>query len=42
MKQITCPKCSYKWKPKILKPKQCPMCKQYLNKVGVKKVIKCK
>lgn len=26
---MKCKKCGYHWKPKVKKPKSCPMCKAY-------------
>ena len=31
MKQIKCPKCDYRWVPRVNKPKACPRCKTRLD-----------
>jgi len=29
---MRCEKCGYEWKPRTKNPKQCPLCKQYLER----------
>lgn len=35
MKEVTCARCDYKWKPKVENPKTCTRCKQYMDWEGI-------
>jgi hypothetical protein len=44
VRDLKCPRCEYEWKPKIIKPKECPRCKARLDytpgSVGAPKIGK--